>query len=48
MFHSWGRAGADEFNVRTGPNYRKTGKKIPSQPSFYEIVAFDFVKADVV
>ena len=31
--------------MRTGPNYKKNGKKEPSGPSLYELVHMDLFKA---
>lgn len=46
--HSWGSSPGCEFNVRVGPNYKKFGKKEPSLPAFYDLVAFDFIRTQNV
>jgi hypothetical protein len=46
--HAYAPGPADEFKVRCGPNYKKTGLKQPSLESFYEIAAFDFFKTERV
>jgi len=37
-----------DFNVRTGPNYRKNGIKVPSQPHLYHPVSIDVLKHDEI
>ena len=37
---------AEEWNLRIGPNYKKTGAKGPSPPSFYECVACTMIKSN--
>ena len=39
--HVWGAGVHNNFKLRVGPNYKKTGAKEPSGPSLYEIVAMD-------
>ena len=36
---SWDDGVGAHFNVRVGPNYKKTGKKLPSGPALYEACA---------
>lgn len=38
---SWCPSDGTQFNVRMGPNYKKTGTKAPSAPSFYQCVGID-------
>jgi len=40
--------GAENFNLRIGPNYKKHGKKAPSNSSLYEVVTMDYFSADKV
>mmetsp|Transcript_6420 Transcript_6420/g.7796 ORF Transcript_6420/g.7796 Transcript_6420/m.7796 type:complete len:294 (+) Transcript_6420:322-1203(+) len=40
---SWTDGDGKTFSVRTGPNYKKTGKKALSADSLYECVAVDFI-----
>lgn len=35
--HAWTRCPGRAFNVRTGPNYAKTGKKLPSLDPLYDV-----------
>ena len=39
--HVWGDGDASLFNLRVGPNYKKTGAKAPSAPALYDIVGID-------
>ena len=45
--HCWGQSRGEEFNVRAA-NYKKLGRKEPSLASFYDLAAFDFIKAEAV
>ena len=36
---AWDDGVGAHFNVRVGPNYKKTGKKLPSGPALYEACA---------
>jgi len=36
------------FNVRTGPNYKKTGNKVPSQAHLYHPVSIDVLRRDEI
>jgi hypothetical protein len=40
---TWGNAEASSFPVRVGPNYKKHGKKEPSNESLYELRGVDIV-----
>lgn len=42
--HSWSTCQYESFNLRIGPNYKKSKAKGPSPYPFYEPVGFDFVK----
>ena len=37
----WDRASGSSYEVRIGPNYKKTGKKAPSKPAMFECVGCD-------
>jgi len=39
--HVWGDGDASLFNLRVGPNYKKTGAKSPSAAALYDIVGID-------
>ena len=39
--HAWTRCPGRAFNVRSGPNYAKTGLKRPSLDALYDVVACD-------
>ena len=39
--HTWTQCPGSAFHVRQGPNYAATGKKSPSGPPLYEVVACD-------
>ncbi len=43
--HSWKNIDASGFNLRVGPNYKKTGAKAPSGPSLYELVGLDVIQS---
>jgi len=40
--------GAENFNLRVGPNYKKHGKKAPSNSSLYEAITMDYFSTDTV
>ena len=42
--HTWMTMEASEFNLRTGPNYKRNGIKAPSGQSLYELVGVDCVQ----
>ncbi len=42
--HTWMPIAASDFNLRTGPNYKRNGIKAPSGPSLYELVGIDCVQ----
>jgi len=42
----WRKGEDGIFKVRTGPNYKKNGRKQPSGPSLYELVGVDMIKSD--
>jgi UDP:flavonoid glycosyltransferase YjiC (YdhE family) len=42
----WRKGDDSLFKVRVGPNYKKLGKKAPSEPSLYELVAVDIIRSD--
>ncbi|ETO69034.1 hypothetical protein F444_14274 [Phytophthora nicotianae P1976] len=44
---SWAHVDATRFNVRQGPNYRKTKLKAASAPALLELVAVDVYRSDV-
>lgn len=39
--HTWTPCPGSAFNVRSGPDYRRTGAKVPSAPMLYEVFAVD-------
>lgn len=41
----WRKGEDSMFKLRTGPNYKKLGKKAPSAPSLYELVAVDMIRS---
>ena len=45
MSHSWINIDASEFNLRVGPNYKRTGTKAPSGTSLYELVGLDIIQS---
>ncbi|GMH88427.1 hypothetical protein TrVE_jg6945 [Triparma verrucosa] len=44
--HSYWNGDGTIFNVRMGPNYKKTGLKKPSKTSLYDLYAVDFVRTE--
>ena len=43
-WQSWGQARAEGFQVRAGPNYSKSKRKLPSLQSLYDLVACDYIR----
>ena len=39
--HVWGKGTHSNFNLRVGPNYKKTGAKEPSGPALYDVMGMD-------
>ena len=44
--HVWGHVDASTYNLRVGPNYKKTGAKAPSAPALYEVIGMDLLKSE--
>ncbi|GMH66022.1 hypothetical protein TrLO_g12440 [Triparma laevis f. longispina] len=44
--HSYWNGDGTIFNVRMGPNYKRTGLKKPSKMSLYDLYAVDFVRTE--
>lgn len=44
--HAWSALPADNFRVRTGPNYAKNGLKAPSAGALGEVVAVDVLRSE--
>eukprot|EP00936_MAST-01D_sp_MAST-1D-sp1_P000429 g429.t1 len=42
---TWSQIDGTSFRVRTGPNYKKNGKKLESKECFYECVSVDLIRA---
>ena len=42
---TWSQIDGTSFRVRTGPNYKKNGKKLESKECFYECVSVDLLRA---
>jgi len=43
---SWSAVSGERVNVRCGPDYAKTGKKMPSIDTLYECLSVDLITAD--
>ena len=44
--HTWSLLSGSAFNVRTGPNYKRTGQKVPPAEPLYKMVGCDVFRAN--
>mmetsp|Transcript_11022 Transcript_11022/g.21959 ORF Transcript_11022/g.21959 Transcript_11022/m.21959 type:complete len:584 (+) Transcript_11022:225-1976(+) len=44
--HSYWNGDASVFRVRMGPNYKRTGRKEPSNPALYDLYAVDLIRTE--